>query len=168
MKKFVCIFIVHCSLLTLPREIKKLLICFFILTFYLMGSNSYAQWTVVSNQGNEAVSFPSVNTGYSTANGITKKTTNGGVNWSTLSGGNLTGIFFINDNTGWVVGYPGYIGRTTTGGSFVSQPTGVVDRLNDVFFIDNNTGWVVGGDFSTERIFKTTNAGDNWTPETSG
>ena len=147
MKKFVYIFIVNCSLLTV---------------------NCYSQWVMVSNQGNEAVSFPSVNTGYSTANGITKKTTNGGVNWTTLSGGNLTGIFFINDLTGWVVGYPGFIGRTTTGGSFVQQPTGVVDRLNDVFFIDNNTGWVVGGDFSAERIFKTTNAGDNWTPQTSG
>jgi photosystem II stability/assembly factor-like uncharacterized protein len=37
-----------------------------------------------------------------------------------------------------------------------------------VFFIGNDTGWVVGGDFGTERIFKTTNAGDNWTVQTSG
>lgn len=130
--------------------------------------NCFSQWSIVSNQGNEAVSFPSNNTGYSTANGITKKTTNGGFNWSTVSGGNLTGIFFINDLTGWVVGYPGYIGKTTTGGAFTQQPTGIVDRLNDVFFINDNTGWVVGGDFSVERIFKTTNGGTNWTTQTSG
>ncbi|MFI5144624.1 MAG: YCF48-related protein [Ignavibacteria bacterium] len=134
----------------------------------LLIHNCISQWTVISNQGNEAVSFPSMNTGYSTANGITKKTSNGGSNWSTLSGGNLTGIFFINDLTGWVVGYPGYIGKTTNGSSFVQQTTGVQDRLNDVFFIDPNTGWVVGGDFSVERIFKTTDGGANWVTQTSG
>jgi photosystem II stability/assembly factor-like uncharacterized protein len=70
--------------------------------------------------------------------------------------------------TGWVVGYPGYIGRTTNGTSFVQQTTGITDRLNDVYFINDNTGWVVGGDFSVERIFKTTNAGANWNAQTSG
>lgn len=139
-----------------------------IINYSLLITNCFPQWSVVSTSGNEAVNFPSNNTGYSTANGITKKSTNGGVNWSTLSGGNLTGIFFINDNTGWVVGYPGYIGKTTNGGSFTQQPTGVVDRLNDVYFINDNTGWVVGGDFSLEKIFKTTNGGTNWEPQTSG
>lgn len=139
-----------------------------ILLSSLFAFKAIGQWQVVSNQGNEAVSFPSPNIGYSTANGITKKTTNGGFNWSSLSGGNLTGIFFINDLTGWIVGYPGYIGKTTNGGSFVQQATGVSDRLNDVFFINDITGWVVGGDFSVERIFHTTNAGTNWTPQTSG
>jgi photosystem II stability/assembly factor-like uncharacterized protein len=146
----------------------KLFITLIIIHFSLFISHCLGQWTVVSTSGNEAVNFPSNSIGYSTANGITKKTTNGGVNWSSLSGGNLTGIFFINDLTGWVVGYPGYIGKTTNGGSFTQQPTGVVDRLNDVFFINDNTGWVVGGDFSLEKIFKTTNGGTNWTPQTSG
>jgi len=131
-------------------------------------NDSRAQWTVISTQGNEAISFPSNSTGYSTSNGITKKSTNGGYNWSSLSGGNLTGIFFINNTTGWVVGYPGYIGKTTNGSSFTQQPTGISDRLNDVYFINENTGWVVGGDFSVERIFKTTNGGANWTAQTSG
>jgi photosystem II stability/assembly factor-like uncharacterized protein len=130
--------------------------------------NCLCQWTVVSTQGNTAVSFPSDNTGFSTANGITKKTTNGGYNWSSLSGGNLTGIFFINNQTGWVVGYPGYIGKTTNGSSFTQQPTGIQDRLNEVFFINENTGWVVGGDFSNEIIFKTTNGGTNWISQSSG
>jgi photosystem II stability/assembly factor-like uncharacterized protein len=142
-------------------------IYFFVICFLLF-TNCYSQWIVISTQGNEAVSFPSSDTGYSTTNGITRKTTNGGYNWISLSGGNLTGIFFINNLTGWVVGYPGYIGRTTNGSSFTQQPTGVQDRLNDVFFINENTGWVVGGDFSVERIFKTTNAGVNWIAQTSG
>jgi photosystem II stability/assembly factor-like uncharacterized protein len=128
----------------------------------------FTQWSVISTQGNQAVNFPSNNIGYSTANGITRKTTNGGFNWSSLSGGNLTGIFFINDLTGWVVGYPGYIGKTTNGGTFVQQPTGIVDRLNDVFFINDNIGWIAGGDFGTEIMFKTTNAGTNWLPVSSG
>ncbi len=135
---------------------------------FLSNAGSSSQWFVVSTQGNTAVSFPSAPTGYSTANGLTKKTTNGGINWSTLSGGNMTGIFFISNLTGWIVGYPGYIGRTTNGSSFTQQPTGVQDRLNDVFFINDNTGWVVGGDFSVERIFKTTDGGLNWIPQSSG
>lgn len=147
------------------RVISVLLFVFYFV-FYL--NNSRAQWTVISTQGNEAVSFPSNSTGYSTSNGITKKTTNGGYNWSSLSGGNLSGIFFINNTTGWVVGYPGYIGKTTNGGSFTQQPTGVSDRLNDVYFINESTGWVVGGDFSVERIFKTTNGGANWNAQSSG
>ncbi len=145
---------------------KKFILCF-IINSTLLINNCFTQWTVISNQGNEAVWFPSSNTGYSTANGITKKTTNGGFNWTTLSSGNLTGIFFINDLTGWVVGYPGYIGKTTNGSSFVQQITGVQDRLNDVFFINENTGWVVGGDFSAERIFKTTDGGSDWIAQTS-
>jgi photosystem II stability/assembly factor-like uncharacterized protein len=151
------------------KEVKMKKILFIIIVNYsLLITNCFTQWQVVSTSGNEAVNFPSNDTGYSTANGITKKTINGGLNWTTLSGGNLTGIYFINNLTGWVVGYPGYIGKTTTGGSFVQQTTGVSDRLNDVYFINDNTGWVVGGDFGTERIFKTTNGGTNWIPQTSG
>src|SRR5438876_1513589 len=108
---------------------KYKIILLLVIIYQFIPDNCFSQWSVISNQGNEAVCFPSENTGYSTANGITKKTTNGGFNWSTLGGGNLTGIFFINDMTGWVVGYPGYIGRTTIGGSFTQQMTGVQDRL---------------------------------------
>ena len=146
---------------------KKIILIFAFYYSFFITNFSLPQWSVISNQGNEAVSFSSLNIGYSTANGITKKTTNGGYNWSNLSGGNLTGIFFVNALTGWVVGYPGYIGKTTTGGTFTQQATGVTDRLNDVFFINENTGWVVGGDFSVERIFKTTNSGTNWVTQTS-
>ncbi len=145
----------------------KYLIIFILNSSFLI-LNSYSQWTVVSTTGNEAVYFPSKDTGYSTANGLTYKTTNGGYNWSFITSGNLTGIFFINNTTGWVVGYPGYIAKTINGSNFVQQTSGVSDRLNDVFFIDNNTGWVVGGDFGTERIFKTTNGGTNWNTQTSG
>lgn len=146
----------------------KHLLYILIINSTLIITNCLSQWSVVSTQGNQAVNFPSENTGYSTANGITRKSTNGGINWSSLSGGNLTGIFFINDLTGWVVGYPGYIGKTTNGSTFVQQPTGIVDRLNDVFFINDNTGWICGGDFGTEIMFKTTNAGTNWVPISSG
>jgi photosystem II stability/assembly factor-like uncharacterized protein len=151
--------------------VKKIIITLIttvILNTVFFINNCLCQWTVISTQGNTAVSFPSENTGFSTANGITRKTTNGGYNWSSLSGGNLTGIFFINNLTGWVVGYPGYIGKTTNGSSFTQQPTGIQDRLNEVFFINENTGWIAGGDFANEVILKTTNGGTNWISQTSG
>jgi hypothetical protein len=53
-------------------------IFYIIIIFTLLSVSTFSQWTVISNQGNEAVSFPSSDTGYSTTNGITKKTVNGG------------------------------------------------------------------------------------------
>jgi hypothetical protein len=38
-----------------------------------------------------------------------------------------------------IVGYPGYTKRTTNGGTFMPQDSGVQDRLNDVFFINPDT-----------------------------
>ncbi|MCX7877448.1 MAG: T9SS type A sorting domain-containing protein [Ignavibacteria bacterium] len=150
----------------MERQIRKFA---FVLSFLITQFPSNSQWMIISNQGNTAVHFPSENTGYSTDNGITRKTTNGGYNWSSITSGNLTGIFFINNFTGWIVGYPGSIIKTTNGGSnFFTQSSGVPDRLNDVFFINENTGWICGGDFTNEVILKTTNGGIKWISVPSG
>jgi len=95
----------------------KKLIYGFIINYSILIINCPAQWEVVSTTGNEAFSFPDATTGYSTNNGLTYKTTNGGVNWAFITSGNLTGIWFINDQTGWIVGWPGLIKQTTNGGT---------------------------------------------------
>ena len=56
------------------------------------------------------------------------KSTDGGNNWFSLVSGvnnitNLTGIFFINNLTGWVVGYNGTIIKTTSGGIGIDENT---------------------------------------------
>ncbi len=71
----------------------------------------------------------------------------------------LTYIYFINENTGWAVGYTGNIVHTSDGGeTWISQTSGTIDWLNCVYFIDSNTGFISGYGF----ILKTINSGLNW------
>lgn len=98
-------------------------------------------------------------------------TTNGGNNWiiykyidSTLS---LNSIFFVDNQTGWVVGNgngisnkPSIILKTTNNGiNWVSQSlSNLFKSLYSVYFINNQTGWITGDGV----VLKTTNGGNNW------
>ena len=78
---------------------------------------------------------------------------------------NLNAVFFVNAQTGWVVGADGTIMATTNGGqSWLQQmlPATVNPNLNlnDVFFIDPNQGWIVGDE---GQILNTMDGGDTWT-----
>ncbi|MBN2363460.1 hypothetical protein JXL83_04940, partial [candidate division WOR-3 bacterium] len=98
-------------------------------------------------------------------------TTNGGADWNqdaVLTGNvpGLRGVFFVNDNTGWVVGHSGCIYRTTNNGvSWDSQVSGVTGNLNALYFFDENMGWIVGDDGT---ILYTENGGTDWTSQNSG
>lgn len=88
----------------------------------------------------------------------------------------LIGIHFINDNTGWVVGYengssapsPGFIYKTTDGGStWASQSTFISvdppERFYRIQFLTTNTGYAVGDAYSVDStVFKTTDGGSTW------
>jgi photosystem II stability/assembly factor-like uncharacterized protein len=103
------------------------------------------------------------------------KSTNGGVNWSivpysTTSRTQFNSLFMIDANTGYACGTLSAVYRTTNGGSnwdSVSIPNmqpGL--NLSKVFFINSSTGWVFSRTIvaaDTTTIFKTTNAGVNWT-----
>jgi hypothetical protein len=68
-------------------------------------------------------------------------------------------IFFVDDTTGWAVGYDGRIFYTTDGGINWNDKESSWDRrLTDVFFIDKNIGWIVG----ISGILATTNGGVDW------
>jgi photosystem II stability/assembly factor-like uncharacterized protein len=74
-------------------------------------------------------------------------------------------VFFINENTGWVVG--GDFGterifKTTNGGTnWIAQTSGTANKMFSVYFINENTGWSVGGP-SSPKVIKTTNGGTTW------
>lgn len=75
-------------------------------------------------------------------------------------------VFFINPDTGWVVGYNSTMLKTTNGGTswdIIQVP--IMQNLISVFFIDENTGWVTG---SHGGIIKTTDGGNNWNTQFSG
>jgi len=67
-----------------------------------------------------AMNFPSGNTGWLIGDQIIK-TTDGGISFNTITNtpfpvNSFKGIFFLNDNTGWLVGLNGVIIKTQTGG----------------------------------------------------
>ncbi len=76
------------------------------------------------------------------------------------------GVFFVDDNTGWVVGANGAIHKTTDGGTnWNPQTSNTSEYLYDVQFLDANTGYVVG---DNGTIIKTTDGGTNWAVKTTG
>jgi photosystem II stability/assembly factor-like uncharacterized protein len=83
---------------------------------------------------------------------------------------NLTSVFFVNSNMGWVVGDEGTIIHTSDGGeTWLEQQTGIDSCIwNSVYFIDSDNGYTAGGQVSGGSIalgviLKTTNGGTDWT-----
>ncbi len=96
-------------------------------------------------------------------------TTNGGETWTSQSGdttGPLTGVSFVDANTGTAVGFYGPILQTTNGGiTWTRDSSGTMFDLNGVSFSDANSGTAVGIDGT---ILHTTNGGTTWTTQVSG
>lgn len=92
-----------------------------------------------------------------------RKSVNGGISWSTILtvSGPLNRMYFLDVNTGTVVGGLGNIRRTTNGGvTWISQtnPTGS-GPLQGVKFINSNTGFIAG---NSRTILFTTDGGTTW------
>jgi len=73
----------------------------------------------------------------------------------------LHSTYFINNNTGWVVGHwPGIICKTTNGGlNWVEQWQDYTYALLSVTFVNNNFGCAVG---PNGLILTTSNSGNTW------
>jgi photosystem II stability/assembly factor-like uncharacterized protein len=88
-------------------------------------------------------------------NGGVYKSTNGGTNWTsqmipTILG--MSGVDFVNPDTGLVVGENGKVLFTSNGGStWTAQNSGVTDWLSSVKFENPNSAYAVG---SNGRIIK--------------
>jgi len=78
----------------------------------------------------------------------------------------LWGMYFLNDNVGWVVGVGGTIRKTNDGGTtWIAQTSVIIGFLNQIRFVDANNGWIVG---DPGVILNTTDGGTNWVQQTSG
>ncbi len=104
--------------------------------------------------------------------GIILKTTDGGITWISqvyLPAEWWSGVYFINENIGYVFSYfSGKIIKTTDGGttwaiSFNSTTT--YYYFHSLWFTDINHGFAVGKD---GVIMSTSNGGSSWTPKVSG
>jgi len=90
------------------------------------------------------------------------KSTNGGDNWYTATGGNenFYSNFFINSNTGFTVGTDGKILKTTNAGvNWIEKQSTTIQRLREVDFPSIDIGYVCG---DTGTVLKSTDAGESW------
>ncbi|MFQ5604489.1 MAG: YCF48-related protein [bacterium] len=93
--------------------------------------------------------------------GAIYKTTDQGNNWIKIESGttrDLNGMFFLDASRGWIVGDSGTILKTTNGGESWQFIDTNLYSLKDVYFTDATTGYAI----SSSRIYKTTDAGENW------
>ncbi len=78
----------------------------------------------------------------------------------------LCGVYFVDQNIGWVVGNNGTILHTINGGiNWTGQTSPDSASLNEVFFSGSDTGWAVD---SYGTIIKTSDGGLNWEIKQSG
>ena len=95
--------------------------------------------------------------------GYAIKTTNGGNTWVRIfidppNYYSLESVFFLDSNTGWVVGNKIY--KTTDGvNSWVSQFDFMGEIVSAIQFVNSNVGWAGGYKWGGNEIYKTTNGG---------
>ena len=126
--------------------------------------------------------------GWAVGNQAILKTTNGGNVWveqdteytHSFDAVPLHSAFFVNPDTGWVVGgiaSISVIAKTTDGGTTWSQlhiqppnPYLEIARLSWVHFVNDSTGWCVGRLHPgvRELIIKTTDGGNSWFRQDEG
>ena len=148
---------------------------YIITVLIITASGSFAQgwqWVNPLPQGNplNAVGFINDNTGIAAGSlGTMIKTTNGGMNWSTVNTNtqrNIWKIFFATLTTVYACGDSGLVLKSTDLGSTWSQVNiNTPATLRAVQFFDQNTGITAG---SSGQMFKTTNGGANWMSFNSG
>jgi photosystem II stability/assembly factor-like uncharacterized protein len=74
-------------------------------------------------------------------------------------GNHLRSVYFINDNTGWMVGSDGFITKTENAGEvWHKQESNTNVQLRSIYFVNQQVGWCVGDGI----ILNTTNGGESW------
>jgi photosystem II stability/assembly factor-like uncharacterized protein len=118
------------------------------------------------------VQFVDANMGwaYTESNGLLVKTTDAGVAWQIrLSYGTtlrIQGIYFLNQNIGWLVGRTsssGVVMKTTNGGAqWTDYGAGLLFSVADVKFADANNGWVLASGPAGKGMLHSTDGGAIW------
>jgi len=159
----------------IPHAFSVFLISIIFLTQPLH-SQWYWQSPVPSGNELQGIKFLNNQTGYITGVlGSIMKTTNGGENYSILNSNMselLYSIDFADMNTGVAVGDLCNAVRTTNGGLSWTPNRLILSTgdLRGIDFVNERIGYIAGGlgFASAAYIFKTTNAGENWTQLSAG
>jgi photosystem II stability/assembly factor-like uncharacterized protein len=114
-------------------------------------------WETLSSNRFEDIFFLNKDLGFATDGLWIYKTINGGIDWtvkySSFWGGGQSGIYFINDSTGFAYG-SGSIWTSDGGETWKEVQTSGMSA----FFIDNSNGWIAG----YMSMAKTTDGGVTW------
>lgn len=141
----------------------------------LKTKNGGNDWAITSfEDGLYAIDFVNASIGWTvTDKGRVLKTIDGGETFTVqktgLSIGRFWDVQFINENIGWVVGtgdgLPVILHTTNGGESWTKQKheSFSANGFTSVFFLNDTLGWVAGYEY---EVFKTTDAGKNWTKQT--
>lgn len=83
---------------------------------------------------------------------------------------NLTKLYFLDNQTGWVAGDRGLIMKTSDGGQdWTLQATNISNNIEEIFMLDEDYGWALGYQLLAENnkqygtaILSTSNGGATW------
>ena len=144
----------------------KYILTLIFASFLTLQAEEGQKWEVILTENLSSIKKLQIlddNTMYACSFRSIMKSTNVGLSWESQYIGTtkpLMDIHFLDENTGWVVGYHGVIVKTTDGGNTwidLSLPEPLT--LSDVCFLNKNTGWICGrGGY----ISHTTDGGKTW------
>jgi photosystem II stability/assembly factor-like uncharacterized protein len=130
---------------------------------FLKTTNRGANWIgmPISSGLLRGMFFINSNTGFACGSlGKVMKTTNAGVNWNELVVGSsffsFEDVYFVDQNTGYLVGSGKIVKTTNQGTDWIIQTNELTPYLYSVFFTNANTGYVAG---ENGGIWKTTTGG---------
>ncbi|HEY0097796.1 MAG TPA: YCF48-related protein, partial [Pyrinomonadaceae bacterium] len=86
-----------------------------------------------------------------------------GIGWTGTrhgaAGKDLNTVYFTDSKRGWIAGDDGLVFRTEDGGrSWVRQPVGTNEQINDLYFRDKEDGYLIAG----SSILITADSGRTW------
>jgi photosystem II stability/assembly factor-like uncharacterized protein len=113
----------------------------------------------------ERVFFASLSTGFITTRHGLYKTTDGGATWSLINSIECGGVYFKNENEGWIgakFDYASSLLKTTDGGlSFMQVPSTGGAQAYTIMFTDSLHGWANTGP-SQPSLLRTADGGATW------
>jgi photosystem II stability/assembly factor-like uncharacterized protein len=100
--------------------------------------------------------------------GTVVETSDGGETWQIQYKDDdkyFTGVFFIDENEGWVIGWHDVLHTADGGINWEEQDLPGFLDVEAITFINPDTGWIVG---TYNTIYKTEDGGENWEQKLSG
>lgn len=127
-------------------------------------TNGGNNWILIPGKPGEQIEFTDVNTGYVVNYDTLYKTTNCGLNWINLNYGlmgQVNGMSFINNNTGFILASP--VKKTTNGGASWTNIYTYRGYPQCIYFYNENIGFIGEHDYNQGwGVTRTTNGGLNW------